>query len=346
LAATESQPTPTPGASSPGSDASVTLEVPDNASMLGIQSKSGGCALAAGPAANDFRRLGGGAVLGAGLLLARGMAAALGQREASLAASVGTKPLDRPDSAGPDSSRAGMAAGDGPPVHSIPKFRDLLRRAKEGQTDMGSSQWSIAEYLRRDASSDYTWSSPLPTTHEKVRAYVQQLESTYFFASPRTPESLAYMIEYYRRRAPRRRRAYRLSGVLVLVIGAVLPFIAAFGERLAVPFGKDMFVAGLAVALSVVAALNQFFRWDEAWKNQTRSLFKLQQLRIMWEAKKAEAYLIADADEALRVLQLAAGELIQSSHDVAGQEMNDFFQLQRFPDARPPHPPSISRGDA
>lgn len=207
---------------------------------------------------------------------------------------------------------------------------------------MGSSRdFSWAAYLRPNPKPkpEYKWAGPPANAPDRIREYVQQLESTYFFAGPETPESLAHMIEWYRKHAPGRRRAFRASGVLVIVIGAFLPFLAAFGGRLSIGgryLDKDMAVAGLAVILSVLAALNQFFRWDESWRGQIQSMFKLQRLRIMWEAKKAEAYQLADTDEALRVLRGASEELIRGAHDVAGQEMNEFFELQRFPEMRPP----------
>ena len=170
-------------------------------------------------------------------------------------------------------------------------------------------------------------------TSEEVQAYLQQIEATYFFADQNTPESLASMIEYYRKRVPGRRRAFRATGIAVIVIGATLPFIAALGDVTIGDwhFKKDLIVSGLAVALSIFSGFAQFFRWDESWRGQTRSLFRLQRLRATWELQKAKAFQLRNPAEAIALLESGVNELIRGSHEVALEEMDTFFSNQRLP---------------
>lgn len=194
---------------------------------------------------------------------------------------------------------------------------------------------SFTQYLGGGADRSFVRTPAPPEAAPAVRAYLDQLETTYFFGDQRTPESLASLIAYYRTRAPWGRTAFRVSGVLIIAIGALLPFVAGLGNQLTV-FGrapnKDIVLSIMALALSMLAGLNQFFRWDERWKANTQSLFRLQRLRASWELEKIRACHMQEPDAAIAALQSAAETLIQRAHEVAGEEMESFFRLQKAPE--------------
>jgi len=205
---------------------------------------------------------------------------------------------------------------------------------------MGRSSSSIwKEHLGLATVSEYTPVAIPSNAPARVQEYIQHLEAGYFFRSRDTPESLEYMIQYYRTRTPWSRKAFRTTGVLIIVLGVLLPFVAGLGDRLEL-FGwkpdKDILVSALALVLGLLSGLNQFFRWDERWKGHTQSLFKLQRLRAHWELEKALACQMTDADKAIELLTSAVEELVTRAYDVAGEEMDNFFRLQRLPERSAP----------
>ncbi|MDH2387790.1 DUF4231 domain-containing protein [Streptomyces sp. HNM0663] len=65
---------------------------------------------------------------------------------------------------------------------------------------------------------------------------------------------------FYDVRARWHRRGYRLTGIVVILVGALLPFLATAEYA-----HKESVLALAGVTISVVTALRSFFRFDQSW---------------------------------------------------------------------------------
>ena len=178
----------------------------------------------------------------------------------------------------------------------------------------------------------------MTTSATEVERYLSTLQSGQFFADATTPESFEYMVAYYRKHAARKRTWFRAMSVGVIIIGGLLPLVAAFATdttMFGVDVSKNFIVAGLSAIIAILTGLTTYFRWEVAWRSQTEALFALQGLRAEWEAAKARS-LSTPSSAALGDLA-AAFELFRSkTFEVVHGEMGDFFTVQQAPIAKPP----------
>src|ERR1043165_6361595 len=65
----------------------------------------------------------------------------------------------------------------------------------------------------------------MSTSPPKVEAFLSALKEQSFFKDGNTPGSVLWYIEFYQKRAPRRRLAFRASGFILLFLSISLPFI-------------------------------------------------------------------------------------------------------------------------
>jgi hypothetical protein len=169
-----------------------------------------------------------------------------------------------------------------------------------------------------------------------VSAYIESVEKTQFFGDSSVLESFAYQLAWYRPRVSASRLKFRIGGVLVLVFSAAIPFVAAFGGTMpgVPPIAKDVAVAAMATLISLAAGLNTFFRWDTQWREQTTSIFRLQQLRANWELAKVDALSGADPAKAIEEVRSAARAFVADTYAVSGGEMAVYFQGMSFPEIK------------
>src|SRR4051812_40852666 len=66
--------------------------------------------------------------------------------------------------------------------------------------------------------------------------------------------------EFYDARAWWNRRLYRLSGVLVILVGAMLPLLSTLEYSY-----KDLTVSLAGVVVAMMTSLRAFYRWDQSW---------------------------------------------------------------------------------
>ena len=164
--------------------------------------------------------------------------------------------------------------------------------------------------------------------------YLAELEKTPFFAGSEVKGSLSSMISYYQSRTPRKRIWFRTTGILVILLSAALPVLAAFGERLVGNTAKDIIVAVVAAIIALLSGLNTFFRWDATWHGYTQSLFELYRIRAEWESSRAAAITNRDLAVGLKSLQEAQARAISEAYTVAQSEMAEYFSRQSFPSGK------------
>jgi hypothetical protein len=131
---------------------------------------------------------------------------------------------------------------------------------------------------------------------------------------------------FYNSRAIWHRRFYRLSGILVILVGATLPLAASLDYA-----GKELLVSLLGVAVVVITALRAFYRWDQSW-----ILLRGTEMAITtawWDYCAALDEAAEGADEQARLAgrRDAARTLIRALNEIRRRESESFFRDISFP---------------
>ncbi|HEY6888854.1 MAG TPA: DUF4231 domain-containing protein [Solirubrobacter sp.] len=128
---------------------------------------------------------------------------------------------------------------------------------------------------------------------------------------------------YYRRRAQKIRRVFRVAGVGVILFGAALPVAATFdGKHL------QLIITVLTVLVALLTALRTFFQWDVQWRVLRQADWKLTYLLAKWETEIA-ALTAADGKDADAVAITAS--LINQAQEVVENEASSFFRGLGWP---------------
>ena|ERR1051325_1260296 len=168
----------------------------------------------------------------------------------------------------------------------------------------------------------------MSTSPPKVEAFLSALKEQSFFKDGNTPGSVLWYIDFYQKRAPRRRLAFRASGFILLFLSISLPFITQVS-----PHDWQAEVAStLAWLIALVAAANSFFGWQKAWQLFTQTQLTLQFALSEWELRTAEAKAAATDEEGLRILQEALQKLTKSVSDAVSNETGQYFEGVHIPD--------------
>lgn len=164
-----------------------------------------------------------------------------------------------------------------------------------------------------------------------VEDYIAEIEKTPFFGSDPFL-SLQSLMDYYRKRIPWRRRAFRVVTILVVALGVANAFIAAEGDRFIDPANRDTVLVVLSLLVGAIGTLNAVFRIESAWTNFTSSLMALEHLKRRWETAKAEALTAEDPATALRDLRQQAWQVQEDAYKLVTEETKGFFASRRLPE--------------
>lgn len=167
---------------------------------------------------------------------------------------------------------------------------------------------------------------PLP----KVEDFLAALKQQSLFGDANTPGSVLWYIAYYQHRAPNRKRAFRVSGFLLLFLSISLPFIT----QLCPPEWQAPVASGLAWLIALVAAANSFFGWQRAWQIYTQTQLSLQFALSEWELRTAEARSAASDDEGVALLQRALQQLSKAVSEAVSNETAQYFEGVTVPDVQ------------
>lgn len=154
--------------------------------------------------------------------------------------------------------------------------------------------------------------------------YLNSLSHLVFFQTAETRGSLLYNIDWYSKRHPRYRIAYRVAGVLALTLGLLIP--------LGVGLGNDLLVL-LSGGSAFVIALATFYSWKNAWSGYYLAQYNLEVLRDIYDESIGRAKLLAAAneDEALEIAVGATQAYMQGAADAINDETKGYFQSTRLP---------------
>ncbi len=129
----------------------------------------------------------------------------------------------------------------------------------------------------------------------------------------------------YRARAAWHKRFFWGSGVIVILLSATLPLLAAFDYA-----RKDVIVAIFGVAIAALTALRNFFHWDQSWSLLRQTDFELTHLLDEWRLEAAEAG-SGPASHRVDRLAKATKRLLDESETVRRAESKAFFGRLSFP---------------
>jgi Protein of unknown function (DUF4231) len=132
--------------------------------------------------------------------------------------------------------------------------------------------------------------------------------------------------DHYHWRANWHRRIFRGSGIVVILISAGLPLLAAFDYP-----RKDIIVAIAGVVIAMVTGLRTFYHWDQMWAVLRRTHFALSHAYHTWQLDFRHAEATADPAEGERLAYQATKTLFDEINKIRGQESDRYFESLSFP---------------
>lgn len=175
--------------------------------------------------------------------------------------------------------------------------------------------------------------NPQPNLTDK---YLTDLQEVLFFKGKEDNGSLAWFVDYYNKHAGRTMRWFRLFGVLVIVLSASLPLLAAYEAQLP---GGTMIVSLVAVLIAIATGISTFFRWDVGCQGYIGAKLALLDLESNGHVKIAWARREPDAAGGLTQAQEATEQFMRQAHLLVMAETKGYFDMQRNPDGQEPRPP-------
>jgi hypothetical protein len=131
--------------------------------------------------------------------------------------------------------------------------------------------------------------------------------------------------EFYDARAWWHRRLYRLSGILVILVGAALPLLSVMDYAY-----KEVTVSLAGIVVAVMTSLRAFYRWDQSWVLLRNTEIVLTKTYLAWKGSPEETTEVTDERQRLARNQ-AAIELITKVSNIRQGEAESFFQDLTYP---------------
>ena len=164
----------------------------------------------------------------------------------------------------------------------------------------------------------------------KVEAFLSALSEQSFFKDESTQGSVLWYIDFYKKRAPSRRRAFRAGGFILLFLSISLPFLT----QMAAKDQQAQVASTLAWLIALVAAANSFFNWQKAWQGYTQTQLTLQFALTEWELKTAEARAASADEEGLLVLKDSLQKFVKTVSEAVSGETAQYFEGVKIPETR------------
>ncbi|SFO21974.1 hypothetical protein SAMN05216386_2982 [Nitrosospira briensis] len=164
----------------------------------------------------------------------------------------------------------------------------------------------------------------------KVEAFLSALSEQSFFKDESTQGSVLWYIDFYKKRGPSRRRAFRAGGFILLFLSISLPFLT----QMAAKDQQAQVASTLAWLIALVAAANSFFNWQKAWQGYTQTQLTLQFALTEWELKTAEARAASTDEEGLVVLRDSLQKFIKTVSEAVSGETAQYFEGVKIPETR------------
>lgn len=129
---------------------------------------------------------------------------------------------------------------------------------------------------------------------------------------------------FYNSRATWHRRFFRLSGIIVIVVGAGLPLLVTLDYP-----GRDLIISIAGVVVAGVTALRAFYRWDQSWillRNTERAI-----TAAWWEWHSKLDVVGSGEDASSQEQREVTRAFAQKLVDIRKREADWFFADLAFP---------------
>ncbi|MFD4639900.1 DUF4231 domain-containing protein [Lentzea sp. NPDC058436] len=131
---------------------------------------------------------------------------------------------------------------------------------------------------------------------------------------------------FYDVRARWHRRFYRISGMLVILVGASLPVLTSLDYT-----GKELVISLAGVVVAGLTGLRAFYRWDQSWILLRNSEMAVTAAYLEWKTAPGNFPVSEDAEQRL-VQEKAACAFIDKLGELRKQEATTYFKDVAFPD--------------
>lgn len=135
--------------------------------------------------------------------------------------------------------------------------------------------------------------------------------------------------EFYDSRARWHRRFYRLSAILVILVGAALPMLSTLDYA-----HKEVTVSAAGIVVAVVTSLRAFYRWDQSWVLLRNTEIVLSKAYWAWKGSAAETTEPTD-EQGIAARNEAAIALVATVTDIRKGEADSFFKDLTYPQPGP-----------
>ncbi len=155
-------------------------------------------------------------------------------------------------------------------------------------------------------------------TDKKIAALLEQLDPLV--------KNVVDARDYYLKRAGRPKKAFRISGVAIILLSLSIPFIASLQFA-----GKDMLLSAFAVLIAILTSLGSFYKWEDTWRSHRQAETALGHLLLLWDFNIIEAKQEADTSKGAEKIIAATQQLLDSAHKVTSAETEEFFSKIEWP---------------
>jgi hypothetical protein len=132
---------------------------------------------------------------------------------------------------------------------------------------------------------------------------------------------------WYEKHTTAPRLWFRGAGILTILLGAVLPAVAAAPD-----FPRKYgLISCMSVVIAVLTAASSFFHWERTWHGNMSAKIAIEQLAAKWELELSNARLTVAAGERIKHVYAATNDFLANVRSVTSSESEGFFSLLRFP---------------
>ena len=134
-------------------------------------------------------------------------------------------------------------------------------------------------------------------------------------------------IQWYAKNARQAQMRFRLSGALIIVLSACLPFLTTLREGIWI----SIVLPVVALVIAGLSGLTAFFRWESNWRGFSQTGYMLEYQLKMWELKVIEAKHEMDAQKAVEIVVQATKQLLDDAQAATNDETEAFFKRVQMP---------------
>ncbi|MEA2604827.1 MAG: hypothetical protein QOF89_5819 [Acidobacteriota bacterium] len=137
-------------------------------------------------------------------------------------------------------------------------------------------------------------------------------------------------LDYYTKRAPWHRRAFRISGTLVILMSVTIPFLVDRNWGI----WSNAVVSALSLSVAALTGLMSFFQWQSSWHKHVYTQLRLEYLIALWELEMVEAQQLQNSNDMLKMATDATRKLVVASGKLTVEEAQEFLKTSRPPPLR------------